>query len=229
MLQQTQVERVTTKFEQFIEAFPSLQALASASLREVLSVWQGLGYNRRARYLREACALIAQRHKGRLPRSYAGLRALPGIGHATAASILAFAYNEPVVFLETNIRTVFIHHFFKRAAAVRDADILPLVEQTLDRPHSRQWYYALMDYGVWLKRTRGNAARRSAHYSRQSRFEGSDRQLRGSILRRLLKRGNMRQDKLCSELKEDKKRFDRVVATLETDGLMRREKGFLCV
>jgi A/G-specific adenine glycosylase len=187
MLQQTQVDRVALKFDPFIKELPSFAALAGAPLSRVLSLWQGLGYNRRALNLKLAAEIILREYKGALPFSPEILEPLPGIGKATSASIAAFAFNRPVVFLETNIRTVLIHHFFNDAISVHDDKLLPLAAVLLDRKHPRKWYSALMDYGSMLKKQFGNAARRSAHYKKQSRFEGSARQKRGKILRLLLK------------------------------------------
>lgn len=187
MLQQTQVSRVTGKFLEFIERFPDFPTLAEAPFGDVLAVWSGMGYNRRARYLQDAAKIVAARTDG-LPRSPEELRKLPGIGVHTAGSIAAFAYNTPVVFIETNIRRVFIHHFFPEDREVHDRDLLPLVEMHLDRENPREWYWALMDYGSDLGK-KANANRRSRHYLRQSAFEHSDRQLRGRILRALTERG----------------------------------------
>ncbi len=184
MLQQTQVARVIEKYTEFLKAFPSVEALANASLAEVLRVWQGMGYNRRARYLRDAAQKIASEHRGRVPKTEQELRTLPSIGHYTANAILAFAHNEPRVFIETNIRRAFIHHFFGNKRKVSDKNILPLVEATLDHKNPREWYYALMDYGAHLpKIARKNPNTQSKHYVKQSAFKGSLRELRGKIIR----------------------------------------------
>ncbi len=186
MLQQTQVQRVAEKYPAFLQEFPDVQTLARAPLAAVLRAWSGLGYNRRALALHRLAQVVVAEHGGRMPRTVAELDALPGIGAATAAAICAYAYNQPVTYLETNIRAVFIHEFFPRRRAVSDAKLLPLVAQALDRRHPRRWYNALMDYGTRLKRDHANPARRSAHHTRQSAFAGSDRQVRGLVLRRLL-------------------------------------------
>lgn len=188
MLQQTQTYRVEQKYAAFLACFPSIHHLAQAALEDVLSVWQGLGYNRRAKMLHEAARIVVEKHAGSVPADLEKLDALPGIGKATAASICAFAFNMPTVFVETNIRAVFIHHFFKNQSSIDDKDILPLVALTLDHSNPREWYYALMDYGVLLKKQACNPARKSAHYVRQSRFEGSDRQVRGALIRFLLQK-----------------------------------------
>lgn len=183
MLQQTQVDRVIPKFLAFVERFPRVQVLARAPQREVLRAWQGLGYNRRALMVHRAAKEIVLRHGGRVPRTEEELVALPGIGAYTAHAIRAFAFNIPGACIETNIRAVFIHHFFPRSTQVRDAVLLPLIEQTLDRKDPRTWYSALMDYGSALKRQGENPARRSAHHGTQAPFRGSQREMRGRILR----------------------------------------------
>jgi A/G-specific adenine glycosylase len=181
MLQQTQTARVETKYKSFITKFPNLKKLAAASLSEVLGEWKGLGYNRRGLALhRIARALV--REKRSVPKTAEELVALPGIGPNTAASILAFAHNLPTIFIETNIRTVFTHHFFSKQAKVNDKEILKLVEKTLDKNNPREWYYALMDYGVYLKKQHGSINAKSVHYRKQSKFVGSNRQQRAELL-----------------------------------------------
>ena len=186
MLQQTQVSRVLEKYPLFLSAFPDVRTLAGAPLREVLSLWQGLGYNRRAVALLKAAQAIVGEHDGEIPPTLAALRRLPGVGPATAGAISAFAFGLPVAFVETNIRAVFLHHYFPDRAAVPDSEILPLVEATLDRTNPRRWFYALMDYGVMLKASQPNPNRRSRHYTRQSPFVGSRRELRAQVLRVML-------------------------------------------
>jgi A/G-specific adenine glycosylase len=185
MLQQTQVPRVIPKFTIFIHAFSSFDALAQAPLSEVLKVWSGLGYNRRAKFLRQSAQIVSGQYGGKLPCDRTDLVALAGIGFHTAGAILAYAFNEPVLFIETNIRTVFIHHFFADAENVPDTALLPSIEQALPKDQAREWYWALMDYGTHLKQTAGNASRASASYTKQSAFHGSRRQIRGQVLRLL--------------------------------------------
>ena len=226
MLQQTQTFRVMGKYERFLEAFPDFSALAQADLASVLTFWQGLGYNRRALNLKKTAEIVMRDFGGRLPDSPEELTTLPGIGHATAGAILAFAFNHPVVFIETNIRRVFIHCFFQDRQDITDREILPLVEGTLDRNNPRQWYYALMDYGAMLKGQVPNPNRRSAHYTRQSRFEGSDRQIRGKILRTLVEKGDMIEGSLAEEIDMDAARVRKTIAQLEEEGFLVR-KGSL--
>jgi A/G-specific adenine glycosylase len=186
MLQQTQVARVLEKYPLFMQAFPDFAALAAAPTVNLLAVWQGMGYNRRPLNLQRLARAVIQDYGGQLPRATTELLKLPGVGPGTAGSIAAFAFNQPVVFLETNIRRVVIHHFFSGHTGVPDTDLLPVVERSLDRTKPREWYYALMDYGAHLAKTLPNPNRRSKHYVRQSKFEGSDRQIRGAIVRLLL-------------------------------------------
>ncbi len=183
MLQQTQVDRVIPKYTSFVKKFPNFEKLGRAPLKKVLLAWQGLGYNRRALNLKRAAEIILSKHAGALPRSYDDLVALPGVGPYTAKALRTFVWNEPEVFIETNIRSVFIHHFFSRSKKVSDAKLMPLIKKTLDTKNPREWYYALMDYGSHLKRTNINPSRKSAHHTKQSKFEGSRRELRGAILR----------------------------------------------
>ncbi len=186
MLQQTQVDRVIPAFKRFIKTFPTIRSLADASLRDVLAAWQGLGYNRRARFLHETAQRMVKEYHGRVPADPIVLETFPGIGKNTAASICAFAFDAPVIFIETNIRSVYIKYFFSGMASVRDEDILNIVAHTMDRKHPRQWYSALMDFGSDLKKRESNPSRKSAHYVRQKPFKGSVRETRGAIMRALL-------------------------------------------
>lgn len=189
MLQQTQVSRVLKKYPQFLGAFPTANALAKASVTKVLQVWQGLGYNRRALNLKRAVEAIAKMFGGTFPKTADELESLPGIGQSTRGAIMAFAFGIPTAFIETNIRAVYLHHFFKNKTGVHDREILPFIEETLDRRDPRAWYYALMDYGVHLKQTLPNPSRASKHHGKQSPFKGSNREERSSILKIVLKAG----------------------------------------
>jgi A/G-specific adenine glycosylase len=222
MLQQTQVERVLEKYEIFIERFPNIGALAHAPFEEVLSVWKGLGYNRRCLSLKRSAECIVAEHGGAVPDTLEELRMLPGVGPATAAGIRCFAYGKPALYLETNIRTLFIHLFFTGRDGVHDRDILPLVEQTLDREDPRQWYFALMDYGSMLKREMGNLNARSRHYVKQPPFEGSYRQLRGRILGLLLNRPDLTAPQITASLQADTEKVMKIINILEREGFIHR-------
>jgi A/G-specific adenine glycosylase len=129
------------------------------------------------------------------------------------------------VFLETNIRTVLIHHFFNDKTAVSDADLLPLAQATLDTKNPRKWYSALMDYGSTLKKQHGNAARRSTRYKTQSRFEGSNRQKRGRILRLLLGHKRLTLDQISKRLKIPVKQLNGILDGLVDDGIIIKTKN----
>jgi A/G-specific adenine glycosylase len=220
MLQQTQVERVLGKYEEFIDAFPDFNTLARAPLRKVLRVWQGLGYNRRALALKKSAQIIVTKYQGKLPHTVEELVQLPGIGATTASEIVAFAFNQPAVFVETNIRSVFIHFFFSHRNEVSDAEILPLVEKTLDTTQARQWYYALMDYGVALKKKYRNPSRRSLHYRKQSPFDGSNRQIRGMILKILTAQRESSEETLVRALKKPAVQVKRNLSALKKEGFI---------
>ena len=227
MLQQTQVERVMDKYVLFLSKFPDLSALARAALREVLEVWQGLGYNRRAMSLIALAQVVTTQHHGKLPANREALMRLPGIGCATAGSILAFAFHEPSVFIETNIRRVFIHHFFQDRESIHDDEIIPLVEVTLDRSNPRDWYYALMDYGSMLKKQIANPNRKSTHYTRQSPFEDSDRKIRGAILKVLVGQVSMTEEDMAAAIGGEQERMKKILSALVKEGfIVRRSKTY---
>lgn len=185
MLQQTQVDRVRPYYERFLERFPTVAALAQAPLADVLILWQGLGYNRRARMLHEAAKAIAATYGGKVPKDVAALESLPGIGPYTARAIAAFAYNQDVVFVETNLRTAVTHEFFPNEESVRDATVLAVLEKALVPGESRRWYGALMDYGAHLKRSGIRINAKSAGYAKQTAFRGSGREARGALVKEL--------------------------------------------
>jgi len=220
MLQQTQVERVAAKYPEFIKMFPDFKSLAEAPLGDILQVWQGMGYNRRAIALQKCAILVNCEYSGHLPEDPETLVQFPGIGKATAASIAAFAFNRPVAFIETNIRRVFIHFFFRGRDDVHDDEIFPLVQKTVYKKDPRTWYWSLMDLGTALKKGRANANLRSAHYSRQSRFEGSDRKVRGAILRLLVQSGEMGLAELAGALSEPADRVSSLLASLKQEGFI---------
>ncbi len=223
MLQQTQVGRVLDKYERFLNRFPTFHALAIASLQEILSIWRGLGYNRRAVALNKTAHIVVQQFDGKLPSDEQTLQELPGVGKTTAGTIRAFAFNEPAVFIETNIRTVFLYMFFKDKQRTKDSEIYPLVELTLDRGNPREWYYALMDYGVMLKKTCGNPSRMSAHHKKQATFQGSNRQLRGAIVALILERPGITETELINSLHEKKGTIEQNLTKLEQEGFFRRQ------
>jgi A/G-specific adenine glycosylase len=220
MLQQTQVDRVRPKYEAFLEAFPDVESLTRATPADVLRAWQGLGYNRRALALQAAAARIAAEFGGQVPPDPEVLETLPGIGPATAAAIAAYAFDSPTVYIETNVRRVFLHFFFRDRTGVTDAELRPLVERALDRDHPREWYWALMDYGTMLARSTPNPNRRSAHHAVQSPFEGSARQLRGRILKVLLGTGPLEMEGLAAATGAEPARLSPALAQLRNEGFV---------
>lgn len=203
MLQQTQVERVVPFYKNFLKQFPTAKALAEAPLAEALRAWQGLGYNRRAKMLHHAAKEIVKTHKGRFPKSRTELEQLSGIGPYTAGAVAAFAYNQDVIFIETNIRTALTHHFFPKKKKVSDKEIIKILEQVFPVGKSREWYSALMDYGAHLKKQGVKLNAKSKHYTKQSAFKGSLREARGAILRALAA-GPTARAKLIKLLGEDR-------------------------
>ncbi|HVM73568.1 MAG TPA: A/G-specific adenine glycosylase [Candidatus Paceibacterota bacterium] len=252
MLQQTQVPRVIEKYKEFLKAFPTVEVLARSNLADVLNVWSGMGYNRRAKYLRDAAIEIVNTYKGKVPRDVVSLRALPGIGPYTASAVLIFAFNIPDTLIETNVRSVFIHHFFgqhrviprkhrgqisvnsvdnyrdltsvrtsvKGSKQVADRELLPYIEAAAQGQDPREWHWALMDYGSHLKKLHPNPSRASAHYMKQSKFEGSLRQVRGAILREL-----HRGEASIQDLPFEKGKIERALAGLTRDGMIENRKG----
>lgn len=186
MLQQTQVERVVPFYRDFLRDFPTVKKLAAAPLSQVLKRWQGLGYNRRAKMLHAAAKEIAENG---MPETASELEKLPGVGPYTARAVVAFAFDESGVFIETNIRTAVVHHFFAKKSQISDKEIAQILREALPKKNVREWYLALMDYGAYLKRSGVRTNARSKHYVKQSRFGGSSRQARGAILRELAKGG----------------------------------------
>lgn len=232
MLQQTQVDRVTPKYTQFLRKFPTVQALGDAKLGDVLKVWIGLGYNRRAKYIWQAARMVEKDYNGVFPDTVEELKSIPGIGPNTAGAIMAYAYNQPIVFVETNIRTVIIHHFFKDRGDVTDTAIKEVLAVLLPEDWDkdaqatrgvtlgpREFYWALMDYGSYLKKTAGNAARASKYYSKQSAFAGSLRQLRGQVIR-VLTDGPLTEKNLQDQI--DDERLGDVLDALVREGLIAR-------
>ncbi len=252
MLQQTQVPRVIEKYEEFLQAFPTIRALAKAPLSDVLKVWSGLGYNRRGKFLRDAAAAIVDTHSGKVPRDAATLRTIPGIGPYTASAILIFAFNIPDTMIETNVRSVFIHHFctsvnspigeftgvgnrklrnVKSEKKISDRELLPFITAAAEGQDPREWHWALMDYGSYLKKAYPNPSRASAHHAKQSKFEGSLRQVRGAILRELHNRPlseKILYGRLTlppTKIPFERERVEKALAGLVRDGIIKEEKG----
>jgi A/G-specific adenine glycosylase len=225
MLQQTQVERVKGYYEIFLKKFPNVQTLAKASLSEVFILWKGLGYNRRAAHLKR-CAEEIVKNGGTFPKTYEELLKLPGIGPSTAGALMNFSYNIPTAFIETNIRTVYLHFFFKDKMGVSDSCLMGTILQTQDQTNPREWYYALYDYGVMLKKTIGNQNARSKHYKKQSAFAGSNRELRAKMLFYILEERKVTLPQLVKELKRNKEEIEKNLAAFVKEGVMRKKGAY---
>ena len=232
MLQQTQVARVLTRWQRFLDRFPSIDALSSAATSDVLDEWQGMGYNRRALALKKMADICASDFEGTIPCDEKALLSLPGVGAATAAGVRAFAFNLPGVYLETNVRTVFLHELFPGEEGVSDKMLIPLVAEACSVEDPRGWYYALLDYGAYLKQTVENPSRRSKEYTRQSKFEGSRRQKRAEITRIVLANPGVSCERVRSDLNAfeqtagreavDDELFDSLVEQLVSEGFFSR-------
>jgi A/G-specific adenine glycosylase len=240
MLQQTQVARAEEYYKKFLKRFPDFKTLAHAKTSDVLKAWQGLGYNRRAMFVKRAAEIIVAQYGGGLPRARVTLEQLPGVGKGTSGSLMAFAFNQPEIFIETNIRRVFIHFFFPKRRKVTDAELVRYIERSMDRKNPREWYWALMDYGATMAAggvatfsagLRPNPNRRSAHYKKQSPFAGSDRELRGKIMRSTLsqKRNKISAKELLKELAIPRERFIGIIEDLTKEGFIVRKGDYICI
>jgi A/G-specific adenine glycosylase len=224
MLQQTQVSRVLPKYAEFIEAFPSVNDLARASVGDVLRAWKGMGYNRRALYLQKSAQVVVKQYKGIFPQSEKELVQLPGLGIYTARAVLVFAFKQNVAAVDTNIRQIIIHHFFdnilQSAKVVQEAadELLPIGK-------SWEWHQALMDYGsIAMSSFR---VKKPTSPSKKTPFKDTNRFFRGRIMD-VLRDSSMKEIKLISKMSQDYKKSPKfiksLVLDLEREGLVSRLK-----
>jgi A/G-specific adenine glycosylase len=225
MLQQTQTDRIIEKFNAFVMRFPNFKTLAEASLQEIFKYWQGLGYNRRALYLKQSAELVQKKYMGRLPDSSILIDELPGIGKATACAIVTYSFNTPTVFIETNVRSVFLHYFFPEQDEVSDDLLYPLVERSLDHEDPRNWYYALMDYGVMVKKTLGNPNKRSKHYTKQLPFLQSNRRVRGLIMKALNDKSSLTAKQIINSTEIEPEKVEYNLKKLTAEMMIREKDG----
>ena len=226
MLQQTQVQRVIPKYKTFLKSFPTAKKLSEASTQNVLAHWVGLGYNRRAINLQKAAQEIISMHKNKFPKTYDELLSLPGVGPYTAGAICAFSFNKPIPILETNIRTVFIFYFFmKNKTQVSEAALQQISSLTLDTSNPKEWYWALMDYGSHLKSIHGNLSRRSGSYTKQSKFKGSIREIRGVIIRTLSENNQATASVIKKQTKRTAEDVQKAFDGLVKDKIITKEKN----
>lgn len=222
MLQQTQVDRVIPKYRAFVERFPTISKLSRARLRSVLLVWQGLGYNRRAKYVHDGARYLQKNRHGMMPHTLEELKTIPSIGPYTAAAICNFAYNTKAICIETNIRTVYLHHFFLKGERVSDKEILEFVDATFYTKDPRTWMSALMDYGAFLKRAGIKNNKQSTGYTKQSAFKGSVREIRGQIIRLLLTKP-FTMSELCRGIPAPPSMVRKQVNALVVEGLVTKK------
>jgi A/G-specific adenine glycosylase len=215
MLQQTQAGRVVDFYQRWVKRFPDVKSLSRAKFSEIYPYWQGLGYNRRALALQRTAQKAVIEYQGKLPNDFSLLETFPGIGPYTARAVSIFSYNRPLTCIETNIRRVFIHHFFQDQENITDKEILEVADRALPVGNAREWHWALMDYGAWLKSQVQNPNRRHKQYAIQSKFEGSLRQMRGKVLKSLADGPKTSQQLVVEE---------KVLKTLEKEGFIRYNK-----
>ncbi len=236
MLQQTQVSRVLPKYKEFLAAFPTTKALAASNDTNLLRVWSGLGYWRRARFLKACAIAIETEYKGKFPKTPDELINLPGIGPYTAGAVACFAFNYPAIFIDTNIRRTYIHFFFPDQDDVSDKEIQVIAKKALYKKDPRSWHYALFDYGAIELKT-SKAHRQSSHYTKQSQFKGSFRSFRTYIMKYLLEQPESRApESILLDLLEEKLRQDEqdyapqeILAALKKDELIRENKGYYSI
>lgn len=233
MLQQTQISRVLLKYDDFLKKFPTVESLANANQRDVLSLWQGLGYNRRALFLQRAVQTIHKEYASRFPKAVSALETLPGLGHYTARAVAVFSWNQPHVLLETNIRRVILHFFFSGKEKVPDSEIASILEHVAYSGNSRVWYWALMDYGAGPLKKIINPNRQSKHYAKQSRFEGSQRFVRAKIVSFLLTiKGGVGSVEIIQKIQNNphlgryakNEEIQRILCLLEQEGFIIKKK-----
>ncbi len=223
MLQQTQVARVVPKYNTWIRIWPAWTDLATANNRELLRAWSGLGYNRRALYLGQSARIVMRKFSGRLPDDPDILRSLPGVGSYTARAILIFAFNRPLVTIDTNILRVLIREF-DLPPHISTIDLEKLAERLLPTGRSRDWHNALMDYSqLTLPAHLPDVPTRI----RQAPFRGSRRQLRGEIIRRLTVSPRVSIDRIARETERRVDDVAEAARSLDKDGMVRAGRCFV--
>ncbi len=239
MLQQTQVSRVIPKYQEWLAAFPTIEDLAKAKTSEVLRLWSGLGYNRRALYLQKTAKIIVEKYTGVFPQDEKGLLSLPGIGEYTARAVLCFARNKQVAVVDTNVRKVIIHVMLnsfqhqnpqerrsRNKFGMTTKEIQEIANQLLPHARAYEWNQALMDYAAMVLK------KEKISIPKQSRFIGSDRYYRGKIIKLLLEIKTVDVKKLGKLLKDDfleqdKDWLEEIIKKLVRDGLMKRKNNIV--
>ncbi len=215
MLQQTQVNRVILYYEKWITRWPDIHALASASLAEVLQAWMGLGYNTRAINLHKAARKIVTEFDNDVLEAMKQYKEIPGVGRYTLQAVQIFSTNADLVTVDTNIRRIFIKEF-NLPEKVSDKELWKLAEKCLPIGKSRDWHNALMDYGALHLTSQKTGIKPK---TQQSRFEGSDRQIRARILRCLLN-DTMSLSELKKTFRIEQKRLRRILDKMVTEKII---------
>jgi len=215
MLQQTQVKRVIDYYIKWIKQWPTILDLSIAPFQDVLSEWIGLGYNRRAQYLHESLKIIVETYDGDVLSAMHDYQKLPGIGNYTARAVRIFAGNDDIATIDTNIRRIFIH-LFHLPTTISDHTLADIAEKCMPRGKSCIWHNALMDYGALKLTSRKTGIKPK---TTQSRFNGSDRQIRGKILRMLLKGPNTYQE-FQSTFQIGPSRLNKILSKMKQDQMI---------
>jgi len=220
MLQQTQVDRVIPYYIRFLKKFPTLERLARAQKPTLLKYWSGLGYNNRILRLQKLAQVVIKEKEGKIPKTVEELIELPGIGPYTADAVMAFAFNKDVPVMDTNIRRVLIHELkLKEDLSLEEMKEIAL--KNVPKGKSCIWHNALMDYGATKATARATGIE---SLSKQGTFEGSDRQIRGAIIKLLLKEKSIS----VSKLKDfDQKQLIRVIEKMKQEEIITQKAKIL--
>jgi A/G-specific adenine glycosylase len=239
MLQQTQVTRVIPKFEAWLSMLPTVKELAVAPTVTVLTLWSGLGYNRRALNLKKTAQIISEKYDGRFPQNEKALMALPGIGIYTARAVLCFAFDQQVAVVDTNVKKVILTQLFRSfPEEIRLGDgsstqndlkidekmIMTIAEQILPHGKAYEWNQALMDYSSTVLK------KEKIHIPKQSKFIGSRRYYRGRVLKVLLEKKSVPIEELGSLIKNgfaahDQEWLEKLLGELINEGFIVNEKN----
>jgi len=228
MLQQTQVSRVIPKYNEFIRVFPTIQVLAQAQTASVLRLWKGMGYNRRALYLKQASEAILRLHNGVFPASEEALVKLPGVGSYTARAILVFSFKKDITMVDTNIRKIITNFFFQDQKQPEKA-IQEVADQLVPRGKSWEWHQALMDFGaasqIEIKKHPPAEGSKIKKDENKIPFKQSTRFFRGRIMD-LVRTGDWEEVKLIETLivryGKDEDFYKEVTEILLHEGLLAR-------
>ncbi len=223
MLQQTQAPRVVEKFNQFVEVFPDLESLAKAQKFEILQLWSGLGYNRRAIWLQEAAQMIIERKE--FPNTPEELQKMKGIGKYSAHSILIFAFNYDLATVDTNIRRILVAEKFAEEKT-SERDLWEIAKKLVPKGRSRDWHNALMDYGS-IELTVAKTGIKPL--TKQGKFKGSDREYRGKILKLLLESKKITINQMITVLNLQEVKLESILQKMVKENLIKKKGKYYSV